>query len=108
MGYTRAEAGKGGPTLVGDGFKALSDPTRRRILELLGKGDMTAGEICGHFPLGKATLSHHLEILRGAGLVEAERRGRNVVYRLDTTVLQGLISWFYDLTKSEDGDESQD
>ncbi|HJF45566.1 metalloregulator ArsR/SmtB family transcription factor, partial [Thermophilibacter provencensis] len=55
--------------MVGDGFKALSDPTRRRILELLGERDMTAGEIGEHFPQNKATLSHHLEVLREAGLV---------------------------------------
>lgn len=91
--------------MVGDGFKALSDPTRRRILELLGERDMTAGEIGEHFPQNKATLSHHLEVLREAGLVEAERRGRNVLYRLDTTVLQGLISWFLGLTETETSDE---
>ena len=93
--------------MVGDGFKALSDPTRRRILELLGDRDMTAGEIGEHFPQNKATLSHHLEILREAGLVEAERQGRRVLYRLDTTVLQDLIAWVYHLTGPEDIDESQ-
>ena len=92
--------------MVGDGFKALSDPTRRRILELLGERDMTAGEIGEHFPQNKATLSHHLEILREAGLVEAERQGRRVLYRLDTTVLQDLIGWVLRLTASEGDDES--
>ena len=92
--------------MVGDGFKALSDPTRRRILELLGERDMTAGEIGEHFPQNKATLSHHLEILREAGLVEAERQGRRVLYRLDTTVLQDLIGWVLRLTESEGDDES--
>lgn len=92
--------------MVGDGFKALSDPTRRRILELLGERDMTAGEIGEHFPQNKATLSHHLEILREAGLVEAERQGRRVLYRLDTTVLQDLIGWVLRLTESEGNDES--
>lgn len=92
--------------MVGDGFKALSDPTRRRILELLGERDMTAGEIGEYFPQNKATLSHHLEILREAGLVEAERQGRRVLYRLDTTVLQDLIGWVLRLTESEGNDES--
>ena len=88
--------------MVGDGFKALSDPTRRRILELLGERGHDGGrDRHEHFPQNKATLSHHLEILREAGLVEAERRGRNVLYRLDTTVLQGLISWFLGLTETE-------
>ena len=91
--------------MVGDGFKALSDPTRRRILELLGKRDMTAGEIGEHFTQNKATLSHHLEVLRKAGLVDAERQGRNVLYRLDATVLQGLMTWFLGLTDTEATDE---
>lgn len=96
---------RGGDEMVGDGFKVLSDPTRRCILELLGERNMTAGEIGEHFPQNKATLAHHLEVLREAGLVEAERRGRNVLYRLDTTVLQGLISWFLGLTETEATDE---
>lgn len=94
-----------GGGMVGDGFKALSDPTRRRILELLGEHDMTASEIGVHFPQSKATLSHHLEALREAGLVKAERQGRRVLYQLDTTVLQSLIAWFYSLAESEGNDE---
>ena len=87
--------------MAGDGFKALSDPTRRRILELLGEGDLTAGEIGTHFDMTKATLSHHLDVLRKAGLVSSERHGRNIVYSLETTVLQGIIAWFYDITDKE-------
>ncbi|MBM6867233.1 autorepressor SdpR family transcription factor [Collinsella tanakaei] len=87
--------------MAGDGFKALSDPTRRKILELLGKGDLTAGEIGAHFDMTKATLSHHLDVLREAGLVSSERHGRNIVYSLETTVLQGIIAWFYNLTDKE-------
>lgn len=87
--------------MAGDGFKALSDPTRRRILELLGEGDLTAGEIGAHFDMTKATLSHHLDVLREAGLVSSERHGRNIVYSLETTVLQDIIAWFYDITDKE-------
>lgn len=87
--------------MAGDGFKALSDPTRRRILELLGEGDLTAGEIGTHFDMTKATLSHHLDVLREAGLVSSERHGRNIVYSLETTVLQDIIAWFYDITDKE-------
>lgn len=94
--------------MIGDGFKALSDPTRRHILELLSERDMTAGEIGEHFPQNKATLSHHLEILREAGLVEAERQGRRVLYRLDTTVLQDLIAWFLRISGSEEDNATQD
>lgn len=81
--------------MIGDGFKALADPTRRRVLELLGTGDMTAGELAEHFSMTKATLSHHLDILAQAHLVERERRGRNVVYSLNSTVFQSIVAWFY-------------
>ena len=54
---------------MGDAFKALADPTRRRILELLAQGEMTAGEIAAHFSMTKPSVSHHLSILKTAGLV---------------------------------------
>ena len=80
--------------MVGGGFKALSDPTRRRILELLRDGDKTAGELAEHFDISKPSLSHHLATLRSAGLVSDERHGQNIVYSLNTTVMQDLIGWF--------------
>lgn len=82
----------------GEAFKALADPTRRHILELLRGGDLTAGEIAGHFDMTKPSLSHHLSALRNAGLVDAERDGQNIIYSLNTSVLQDLMSWFYALT----------
>ena len=87
--------------MAGDGFKALSDPTRRKILELLGDGDLAAGEIGAHFDMSKATLSHHLDVLREAGLVSSERHGRHIVYSMETTVLQDIIAWFYNITDKE-------
>lgn len=87
--------------MAGDGFKALSDPTRRKILELLGDGDLTVGEIGAHFDMSKATLSHHLDVLREAGLVSSERHGRHIIYSLETTVLQDIIAWFYNITDKE-------
>lgn len=87
--------------MAGDGFKALSDPTRRKILELLGDGDLAAGEIGAHLDMSKATLSHHLDVLREAGLVSSERHGRHIVYSLETTVLQDIIAWFYNITDKE-------
>ena len=75
--------------MAGEGFKALSDPTRRRILELLRDHDMTAGEL-----ISKPPLSHHLATLRSAGLVTDERHGQNIIYSLNTTVMQDLIGWF--------------
>ena len=87
----------------GEAFKALADPTRRHILELLRTKDLTAGEIAEHFDLTKPSLSHHLNTLKTAGLVDAERDGQNIIYSLNTSVLQGLMSWFYTFTdRSED------
>lgn len=87
----------------GEAFKALADPTRRHILELLRTKDLTAGEIAEHFDMTKPSLSHHLNTLKTAGLVEAERNGQNIIYSLNTSVLQGLMSWFYTFTdRSED------
>ena len=81
---------------MADAFKALSDPTRRHILELLASGEMTAGEIAAHFDMAKPSVSHHLGILKNAGLVSDERRGQNIVYCLNLTVFQELVKWFYD------------
>lgn len=87
----------------GEAFKALADPTRRHILELLRTKDLTAGEIAEHFDMTKPSLSHHLNTLKTAGLVDAERDGQNIIYSLNTSVLQGLMSWFYTFTdRSED------
>lgn len=86
--------------MAGEGFKALSDPTRRRILELLRDGDKTAGELAEHFDISKPSLSHHLATLRSAGLVSDERHGQNIVYSLNTTVMQDLIGWFLGFASS--------
>lgn len=82
----------------GEAFKALADPTRRHILELLRTKDLTAGEIAKHFDMTKPSLSHHLSTLKTAGLVDAERDGQNIIYSLNTSVLQDLMSWFYTFT----------
>lgn len=96
--------------MAGEGFKALADPTRRRILELLRERDMTAGELAEHFDMTKPSISHHLATLRAAGLVSDERHGQSIVYSLNTTVMQDLIGWFmgfavaveYDSSKGEE------
>ncbi len=89
----------------GEAFKALADPTRRHILELLRTKDLTAGEIAEHFDMTKPSLSHHLSTLKTAGLVDAERDGQNIIYSLNTSVLQDLMSWFYTFTdRSETND----
>lgn len=74
-------------------FKALADPTRREILNLLQKDNATAGEIHSHFDISKPSISHHLSILRNAGLIEKERKGQHIVYSLDTTVFQDVTRW---------------
>lgn len=89
----------------GEAFKALADPTRRRVLELLRGGDLTAGEIADHFDMTKPSLSHHLSALKNAGLVDAERDGQNIIYSLNTSVLQDLMSWFYALTDRSDSND---
>lgn len=81
-------------------FKALSDPSRRKILELLKERDMTAGEIHENFDMTKPSISQHLKILKGAGLVQDIKQGQYVYYSINTTVLQDLIGWAYNISKN--------
>mgnify|MGYP002765178667 FL=1 len=92
---------------MGDGFKALADPTRRRILELLAQNELTAGEIAAQFDMTKPSVSHHLAILKSAGLVQDERRGQNIVYNVNMTVFQELMKWFYDLGLMQGGNHNE-
>jgi DNA-binding transcriptional ArsR family regulator len=73
-------------------FQALSDPTRREILRLLRKREMTAGEIAEKFPLAKSTLSGHFNILKHAGLIVAEKNGTSVVYSLNISVVEQTLA----------------
>jgi DNA-binding transcriptional ArsR family regulator len=82
-------------------FKALSDKNRRKILKLLREKDMTAGEIAEKFDISKPSLSHHLNILKQAELVQTERQGQNIIYSLNTTAFQELIGWIYDFKDKE-------
>jgi ArsR family transcriptional regulator len=72
-------------------IRALADPTRREILRVLRGGDLTAGELGSLFPMTGASVSHHLAVLKEAGLVQSERNGRNIVYSLDSTVFQQAL-----------------
>lgn len=81
-------------------FKALADPTRRQILNMLQVRDLTAGEIAEQFNMTKPSISHHLNILKQADLVQDVRKGQNIFYSLNTTVFQELIGWFYDFIDS--------
>lgn len=75
-------------------FKALNDQTRREILELLQDGDKTAGEIADRFDISKPSISHHLDLLKQASLVEGVKNGQYVYYSLNTTVVDEIIKWF--------------
>ena len=74
-------------------FKALSDPTRRQILALLKDGAMTAGDIGTSFDMTGATVSHHLSVLKEAGLVSDDRRGKFIYYELNLSVLDEITGW---------------
>lgn len=75
-------------------FKALNDPTRREILQLLQERDMTAGEIVERFKISGPSISHHLDLLKQAKLVIAEKEGQYVYYSLNTTVVDEIMKWF--------------
>lgn len=84
-------------------FKALSDPTRRDILHLLRDGPLPAGEITAHFNISAATISHHLAILRNAGLVLDDKRGKFIYYELNLSVVDEILGWLSALK----GDDSE-
>ena len=95
-----------------EAYKAIADPTRRRILKYLRSGERTAGELAEYAGAGRTALSHHLTVLKLADLVRVERRGQFQVYSLNTTVFQDLMTeimgWFGnvdDLSVAEPIDE---
>jgi DNA-binding transcriptional ArsR family regulator len=75
-------------------FKALSDPTRRRVLQLLRKGPMSAGELSNEFDVSKPTMSAHFAVLKEADLVHAEKAGKSVIYHLKLSVLEEALLGF--------------
>ena len=74
-------------------FKALNDSTRREILQMLQENDMTAGEIAEKFNISWPSVSHHLDLLKQAKLVTAEKDGQYVYYSLNTTVVDEILKW---------------
>lgn len=84
-------------------FKALSDPTRREILRLLGRGEMTAGQLGAKFEVSAPTMSHHFAALKEADLITSRREGTTIHYSLNTTVMQDLMAWMMDLTGAKNG-----
>jgi DNA-binding transcriptional ArsR family regulator len=75
-------------------FKALADPTRRKVLQLLRNKPMSAGELADHFDVTKPTMSAHFAVLIGADLIEAEKNGRSITYRLKMSVLEEALLEF--------------
>lgn len=94
---------------MNDAFKALSDPTRRKILQLLKEKDLSAGDIADQFNISKPSISHHLNILKQAQLVQDERQGQSIIYSINLTVMQEAMGWFLGMigTKGELPDDER-
>jgi DNA-binding transcriptional ArsR family regulator len=97
---------------MNDAFKALADPNRRAILRLLRGGELTAGEIDERLgqKISKPSLSHHFGVLRAADLVRSRREGQQIIYSLNTTVVQDLLTLIWDLfpgSAATDGEETK-
>jgi ArsR family transcriptional regulator, arsenate/arsenite/antimonite-responsive transcriptional repressor len=80
-----------------DVFKALADPTRREILRLLGHGEQSAGELAKRFDMTKPSMSHHFSVLKQADLIESRRDGQQILYSLNTTVIEDVLTWLWDI-----------
>ena len=89
----------------GETFKALSDPVRREILNLLKHGSMTAGELAARFDMTAATVSHHLATLKGADLIRERREKNYIYYSLNTSVLEEVLLWLGTLKGGNENDE---
>ena len=92
---------------IQDTLKALADPIRRKILNLLKNGRLSAGEICEHFSVTGASISRHLAILKEADLIRNKREGKFIYYELNTSVLENVMLWIIDL-KGVSDDEGND
>lgn len=88
-------------------FKALNDPTRRRILEMLREKDLTAGDIADAFDMTKPSISHHLDLLKQADLVIAIKKGQFIKYSINTTVLDDLMHWVLKLSDNNKPDSNK-
>ena len=87
-------------------MQALADPTRRAILHMLGDGDMSAGDIAARFSISAPSISHHLSVLKNADLVLAQRSGQNIIYRLNSTVVQELLQQMMQLFRVGESDSA--
>jgi DNA-binding transcriptional ArsR family regulator len=82
---------------MNEAFRALADPTRREILRLLRRGEMSAGDLADRFGISKPSMSHHFAVLKQADLVSARRAGQQIYYALNTTVVEDLLAAVWDL-----------
>lgn len=89
-------------------LKALADPIRREILNLLKEGKMSAGEITEHFPVTGASISRHLSVLKEADLIRDSREGKFIFYELNTSVLEDVMLWISDLKGDFDNERKDD
>ena len=86
-------------------LRALADPIRREILSLLKEGELSAGEICEHFPVTAAAVSRHLSVLREAELIRDRREGKFIFYELNTSVLEEIMLWLTELKGEDNNDQ---
>jgi ArsR family transcriptional regulator len=84
-------------------FKAIADPTRREILHLLRKEEMTAGAVADHFAMTRPSMSHHFSVLKEAQLITSRREGQTIWYALNTTVLEDVLAWTMDMARGAKG-----
>src|SRR6476620_5990986 len=83
-------------------FRALADPTRREILKLLRGGELSAGELAKKFDMTKPSMSHHFTVLKQADLVTTRREGQQIIYALNTTVMQDMAAILWDLFAADE------
>lgn len=88
-------------------LRALADPTRREILNLLKKGRLSAGEIGEHFPVSAAAVSRHLSVLKEADLITDTREGKYIFYQLNASVLEEILLWLAELKGEESHDKKE-
>ena len=88
-------------------LKALSDPVRREILNMLKNGQMTAGEITDRFKITGAAISRHLSVLKEADLVRDKREGKFIIYELNASVLEEIMLWIKDLKGENENDKKE-
>lgn len=92
------------PSASNNAFKAIADPTRREILRMLRKEEMTAGDLAERFDMTKPTMSHHFAVLKAAGLLSSRREGQTIWYALNTTVMEDVLAWAMDITRGPKGE----